>query len=96
MKTKLHQIVNRTANKTYTYLAVILSKKTMDKLKPVHIIVNFNTKTRFPAYPKLPLKLKTRYDGRGYAVLPREIVNIFKLQKNQELEIDLKFKETKE
>lgn len=94
MKTKLRQIVNRTANKTYTYLAIILSKKTMDKLKPTHVVIDFNYGRRHEIYPLLPLKLSVRYDGRGYAVLPREVVAFFKLQKNQELEITLKFKET--
>lgn len=86
MKTKLHQITNTTANKTYTYLSIVISKKTMQALKPTHVIINLQQWL-------FPLKLKTRYDGRGYAILPCEIANFFKLQKNQEIEIKLKFGE---
>lgn len=94
MKTKLRQIVNRTANKTYTYLAIILSKKVMDKLCPTQVIINFNQIYGSSICKPIIFDLKKRYDGRGYAVLSREIVDFFKLQKDQELEITLKFKET--
>ena len=90
MKTKLRQLKTKSLKKTYTYLVIILSKKMMSSLKPTHIIINTSNRTTLP---KIILPVKTRFDGRGYAVLPREIIPYF--TKNQEVDITFK-KYTKE
>lgn len=54
----------------------------MTSLKPTHVILNVS--------PKVTLKIKTRFNGKGYAVLPRTIVKFFNFKKNQELDVTLK------
>lgn len=71
--------------KTYTYLAVILFKKTMSTLNPTSVTIN-NLFT---------VLIKTRADGKGYAIIPNDLVSYFHFAKGQELEIKLKTKETK-
>lgn len=82
MKTKLRQLKTKSTKKTYTYLAIILSKKLMQTLNPTHVILNVQLKVTLP--------IKTRFDGRGYAIIPNEIVDLANFTKNQEINITLK------
>lgn len=84
MQVKLHQIKVETAKKSYTYLAVILSKKVMKTLKPTKLTINVN--------PPFELSIKKRTDQRGYALLPNDLLPHFNFTKDQKVEITLKSK----
>lgn len=82
---KLRQITVKTSRKNYTYLAIILSKKMMSILNPTSVTVNTS--------PLLTLQIKKRADGKGYALIPNDLVSHFNFTKGQEVEVTLKTKE---
>lgn len=81
MEIKLHQITVKGKKKTYTYLCVRLSRVVMQNFKPTSI--RLNTK------PEVVLQINKRKDGKGYAILPCEIIAYFGFVKGQKVEISL-------
>lgn len=83
LKICLHQIIADSMDKNYTYLAIVLSKKTMSLLNPSGVTI--------VSSPPFTLKITKRYDGKGYAIIPTEIVSIFNFSKGQKVIVNLVF-----
>jgi len=83
MESKLHEVTFRHRKKSYTYLFITVPKKVMNCIGPAKIVITDPV--------LITLNIKKRKDGRGYAILPTDLVRYYNFSKGQEIKITLVF-----
>ena len=84
MKIKLHQITYKQKKKSYTYLYIIIQRKVMQSIKPTSVQIDLQPNP-------IILPIHKRSNGKGYAILPTELIKYFHFTKNQKVEITFIF-----
>lgn len=79
MQTKLQQVIIHHKTKPYVYLFIVIPHKIMDSLKPAQLTIQTT--------PPITLQINRRANGRGYAILPTELINDLNLTSGQKVEI---------